>query len=79
MDLGHGSGSHDHLERISPREGELIKLRDMRTPLVFHLLTGDSIEGVIRWYDGSAVRVAKPDGVEITLFFHALSHYESKP
>jgi hypothetical protein len=79
MDLGHGSGIHDHVERISPREGELIKFRDLRTPLVFHMLTGDTIEGVIRWYDGSAVRIAKPDGVEITLFFHALSFYENKP
>jgi sRNA-binding regulator protein Hfq len=78
MDLGGGSGIHDRSERISPREGELIKFRDLRTPLVFHMLTGDTIEGVIRWYDGSSVRVARPDSTEITLFFHALSYYENK-
>ncbi len=78
MDLGRGSNIHDHQERISPREGELIKFRDLKTPLVFHMLTGDTIEGVIRWYDGASVRVARTNSTEITLFFHALSYYENK-
>lgn len=78
MDLGRGAGSHEREERISPREGELIKYRDMRTPLVFHMLTGETIEGAIRWYDNISVRVVKPDRTEVTLFFHALSHYNSK-
>jgi hypothetical protein len=42
------------------------------------MLTGDTIEGVIRWYDGASVRVARTNSTEITLFFHALSYYENK-
>ncbi len=78
MDTGRGGGSHEREERISPREGEMIKYRDMRTPLVFHLLTGDTIEGVVRWYDNISVRVALTDRSEITLFYHAVAFYASK-
>ena len=44
-------------ERISPREVEIIKYRDNRTPLLVKLVTGEVLEGAIRWYDDRALRL----------------------
>jgi sRNA-binding regulator protein Hfq len=65
-------------ERISPREGELIKLRDTRALVQFHLLTGDVIEGAVRWYDGICIHVVRADRSEVTLFYSALAYYMAK-
>jgi len=78
MDLGYSQGSHDRELRVSAREGELIKYRDMRTVLMFQLQNGDTVEGQIRWYDGMAVGLRRPDRSELTLFFHAISFYMPK-
>jgi len=64
--------------RVSPREGELIKYRDLRTLLMFHLLNGDVIEGSVRWYDNIALGVLRPNNSEITLFYNAISFYLPK-
>ena len=77
-DFGHGQGSHEREERISPREGEMIKYRDTRTQLTFQLLTGEIVEGSVRWYDSISCHVVRPDRTEITLFYHALSFYQVK-
>ena len=66
IEQGSGRGSYEARERISPREGEMIKYRDTRTPLRFDLLSGDVVEGVVRWFDGMSVGVTAADRTEIT-------------
>jgi sRNA-binding regulator protein Hfq len=78
MDLGYSHSSHDRDMRVSAREGELIKYRDMRTVIVFQLTTGEKIEGQIRWYDSMALGVRRLDRSELTLFYHSIGYYEPK-
>ena len=62
-------------ERLSPREVELIKYRDNRTPLIVTLLSGETLEGAIRWHDHLALRLVQADRSEVTVYLHAISHY----
>ncbi len=78
MDLGSGSGSHEREARIGPREGEMIKFRDLHTPLVFRLTNGEKIEGRIEWCDSSAVRLLDDDGAAVTVFFHSIAYYKQR-
>ena len=65
-------------ERISPREVELIKYRDNRTALVVTLLSGEALEGAIRWYDDQAMRLVQADRAEVTVYLHAVAHYRTR-
>jgi sRNA-binding regulator protein Hfq len=65
-------------ERISPREVELIKYRDNRTALVVKLMTGETLEGAIRWYDNRAMRLVQSDRSEVTVYFQAVSYYKTR-
>jgi len=65
-------------ERISPREVELIKYRDNRTTLTVTLLSGETFEGAIRWYDDMALRLVHADRSEVTIYLHAISTYRSR-
>ena len=65
-------------ERISPREVELIKYRDKRTALVVTLLSGEVIEGAIRWYDDQALRLVQADRSEVTVYLRAVAHYRTR-
>lgn len=65
-------------ERIPPREVELIKFRDNRTPLVIKLVTGETLEGAVRWYDDRALRVVQSDRSEMTIYFHAIAYYKAR-
>ena len=65
-------------ERISPREVELIKYRDNRTTLAVTLLSGETLEGAIRWYDDMALRLVLADRSEVTVYLHAIASYRSR-
>lgn len=65
-------------DRLSPREVELIKYRDNRTLLAVTLLSGETIEGAIRWHDPLALRLVQVDRNEVTIFLHAISHYRPR-
>jgi sRNA-binding regulator protein Hfq len=65
-------------DRISPREVEIIKYRDNRTPLVVKLVTGETLEGAIRWYDDHALRLVQSDRSEITIYVQAIAYYKSR-
>ena len=65
-------------ERISLREVELIKYRDNRTALVVKLLSGETLEGAIRWYDAQAVRLVQADRAEVTVYLHAIAYYRAR-
>jgi sRNA-binding regulator protein Hfq len=65
-------------DRISPREVEIIKYRDNRTPLVVKLVTGETLEGAIRWYDDRALRLVQSDRSEITIYIQAIAYYRSR-
>ena len=78
LDPGTGPGSREREERIGPREGQLIKYRDSRTPLVFHLVGGETISGLVRWFDHSSVCVLRDDQSEATVMNIALAYYAPK-
>ncbi len=65
-------------ERISPHEVEIIKFRDNRTPLVVKLVTGETLEGAIRWYDTQALRLVQSDRSEVTVYFQAIAYYKTR-
>ena len=65
-------------EFVSPREIDMIRYRDSRTAIAFHLINGDVIEGSIRWFDRDAVRLVLADRSELTLFFHAVAYYQAR-
>jgi sRNA-binding regulator protein Hfq len=71
-------GTSEREERIGPREVELIRYRDNRTPLQFRLVNGETIEGSIRWYDHTALRIVQPDRTELTLLLHAIIYYKTR-
>ena len=62
-------------ERLSPREVELIKYRDNRTLLTLTLMSGQTLEGAIRWCDDFAMRLVQADRSELTIHLHAIAYY----
>ena len=65
-------------DRISPREVELIKYRDNRTTLLVNLLSGETVEGAVRWYDEMALRLVLADRSEVTVYLHAVASYRAR-
>lgn len=65
-------------DHISPREAELIKYRDNRTPLVIKLVTGETVEGAVRWYDAQALRLVQGDRSEMTVYLQAIAYYRTR-
>ena len=65
-------------ERISLREIELIKFRDSATPLSVKLTTGESLEGVIGWYDERAIHLVQMDKEEVTNYCEAVAYYKAR-
>lgn len=65
-------------DRIPPREAEIIKYRDNRTALQVKLITGETLEGAIRWYDDRALRLVQADRTEITVYFQAIAYYKPR-
>ncbi len=68
----------ERIERIALHEIELIKFRDNRTALVVKLVTGETLEGAIRWYDPVALRLVQSDRSEITVYRHAIAYYKAR-
>ena len=62
-------------DRLSPREVELIKYRDNRTLLNVKLVSGETLEGAIRWCDNFAMRLVQSDRSEVTVHLHAITYY----
>ncbi len=60
---------------MSPREIELIRFRDGKVPVKFTLMTDETIEGIVLWYDEQSVHLLKPDQTEITLMNNVISMY----
>lgn len=77
-ELGHPKESARHDDRITHREVELIRYRDNRTTLVVKLLSGEELEGAIRWYDSQALRLIRPDRTEMTVYLQAVAYYHAK-
>jgi sRNA-binding regulator protein Hfq len=69
----------ERYERIPLHEIELIKLRDNRTALVIKLVTGETLDGVIRWYDEQAIRLVDVDRSEVTIYRQAIAYYKARP
>ena len=65
-------------ESISPREVELIKYRDNRTLLTVTLLSGETMEGAVRWHDHLALRLVQADRSEVTIYLHAIAYYRPR-
>lgn len=65
-------------ERIALSEIEMIKYRDNRTALTIQLITGETLEGAIRWYDERALRLVQADRTEITIFLQAIAYYKAR-
>jgi len=57
---------------------DMIKYRDNRTPLFIKLLTGDTLEGAIRWYDERALRLVQADRTEVTVFLQAIAYFKAE-
>jgi hypothetical protein len=66
---GRGSG------RVSPREVELIRFRDGKVPIKVTLMTDETIEGVVLWYDEVSLHLMKTDQTEITIMNNVISMY----
>jgi len=77
---GGASSSHDRAPGVALHAAELIKFRDERKTLLFTLISGETIEGFVRWFDDTAIHVALggPDRAEATLFKHAIIRYQTK-
>lgn len=71
-------GAFYNEERITQHEVELIKLRDNRTPLLIKLMSGEELEGAIRWYDDRALRLILADRSEMTVLMHAVAYYKTR-
>lgn len=71
-------GAFYNEERITQQEVELIKLRDNRTPLLIKLMSGEELEGAIRWYDDRALRLILADRSEMTVLIHAVAYYKTR-
>jgi sRNA-binding regulator protein Hfq len=65
-------------ERIAPHEIELIRYRTAKTTLQFRLLTGELLEGKIRWYDHNAIQIVQEDKSEITVLRQAIAYYKTR-
>ena len=72
---GAAASSRDRVMPVQQHVGELIKFRDERKTLRFTLISGDVVEGVVRWFDDNALHITLADRNEITLFKHAVSYY----
>ena len=70
--------SDERVERIPLHEIELIKYRDNRTPLTIKLITGETLEGAIRWYDATALRLVHSDRTEMTVYRQAIAYYKTR-
>ena len=70
--------SDERRERIAQHEVELIKYRDNRTPLLVKLVSGETLEGAIRWYDSVALRLVLSDRSEITVYRQAIAYYKAR-
>jgi hypothetical protein len=68
----------DREERIAPHEVELIKYRSAKTTLQFKLLSGETIEGKIVWYDEIALKIQLPDKSDLTLLRTAVAYYKTR-
>jgi len=49
-----------------------IKQMNNKTPLVLELLNGETIKGMIEWYDKYCLKIKKEDGLKIILFKHSI-------
>jgi sRNA-binding regulator protein Hfq len=72
---GAPSGSGDRSRTVHLHTAELIKYRDERKSLLFTLIGGENLEGVIRWFDDEAIHIVGPERTEATLFKHAITYY----
>ena len=72
---GGSSTSSDRSPAVLQHTAELIKYRDERKTLQFTLVGGESLEGVIRWFDEEAIHIVGPERTEATVFKHAIAYY----
>jgi sRNA-binding regulator protein Hfq len=72
---GGSSTSSDRPPVVLLHTAELIKHRDERKTLQFTLIGGESLEGVIRWFDEEAIHLVGPERTEVTVFKRAIAYY----
>ena len=72
------SGGRRARSAFPPREVDLIKYRDNRTALIITLMSGEVMEGAVRWYDEQALRLVQADRSEVTVYLHAIAHYRGR-
>ena len=85
MEFG-ASTSHDRSIAVPLHESELIKFRDERRSLHFVLSNGENLEGIVRWFDATAIHVLPSDAdgrnggqqTGITLLKHAVVRYQAR-
>jgi sRNA-binding regulator protein Hfq len=71
------TGSNERPIHVAQHAAELIKFRDERKALVFHLTNGEQLEAAVRWFDDQAIHVVTAGREEITLFKHAIISYRA--
>ena len=74
MEMAVGT-SRERPSAILQHIAELTRFRDDRKTLVFTLLSGEKVEGAIRWFDDEAIHLVTPEREEITLFKQAIATY----
>lgn len=72
---GAAASARDRAPAVLMHVGELIKFRDERKTLRLTLVSGEVVEGVVRWFDDETIHLATVSRDEITLFKHAVSYY----
>lgn len=56
-----------------------IKQMNNRTQLVFELLSGDVLKGLLDWYDEKCLKVKKPDGGTLIVFKSQIKYIYKNP
>lgn len=72
------SGGNERPAPVKRSDSEMIRARDERRPMVFTLMNGTVLEGVVRWFDDEAVCVGDENRDEITVFKHGILSFKAK-
>jgi sRNA-binding regulator protein Hfq len=65
----------DRMPPVSLSSSTMIRLRDEKKTLAFTLTNGQTLQGLVRWFDDGAYHIALDDRTEITLLRSAVLYY----
>ena len=70
-----GTERRDRPMPVQISSAEMIRLRDERRPLAFHLINGTTLEGSVTWFDDLSYHVVGTSQGDVTLMRHAVLYY----